>query len=134
MSFETIINESGLHIVSLLVGFASGVIPVIYAEANLLIIPAVSRKSQLLPIAIITATGHMFAKAVLYYAGRGALKIPIGKYQERVISFNHRLSQLSEVRDPLILLSAASGYPPFYLVSISAGVFRLNFAKFFAIG
>jgi membrane protein YqaA with SNARE-associated domain len=85
-------------------------------------------------IAILATAGQMAGKCILYWAGRGVIPIKKGRVAEVVNAWKGRFERSSKKTWGLVFVSAASGFPPFYVMSILVGAFRLRFPLFVAIG
>lgn len=124
----------GLCTTALVVGVASGFVPLVNTEAFLLWVAATTPVSERLPVVIFTTLGQMVAKAGLYLIGCGALGIPLGKHATKVDALRARLAGRKGSTSALLFASATCGIPPFYLVSVLTGVLRWSFTRFFLIG
>jgi membrane protein YqaA with SNARE-associated domain len=113
--------------------FVSGVVPfVINTELCLLAVAATT--SAPAPVIVVTAaTGQMLAKFTLFLAGRGAIRLRCIRWDRReaaVAAFDkHRAHSLA-----LVGVSAVTGLPPFYGVSLVAGALRLRPVPFLVVG
>jgi membrane protein YqaA with SNARE-associated domain len=126
----------GIYLATLIVSVLSGLVPVVNGELYLIAAILVAGDPAVaLVLAVIVAIGQMIAKIGLYYAARGATELGrstrLGAKLER--------AQLLVARwqgKPLTLLfvSAVTGLPPFYLVSLAAGVVRIRFGTFLLLG
>ncbi|MCZ6766009.1 MAG: VTT domain-containing protein [bacterium] len=134
MNFEEIINSQGIYVASFVVGIVSGFVPFINTEVFLVLVSATATRPALFPVAILSAVGQMIAKSVIFYAGRGVIKIKMGKYESKVAAVHEKFARWENKADLLILLSAAVGFPPFYVVSFVAGALKNHFAKFLVAG
>ena len=76
----------------------------------------------------------MTAKSVMYLAGRGVLSLPFGKQQERMDAAAKKLQGSKIGPGGFVLVSAFTGLPPFYIVSILSGTLRIPFLVFFGPG
>jgi membrane protein YqaA with SNARE-associated domain len=76
----------------------------------------------------------MIAKSLLYLAGRGLLKLPLRRTTDALREVTARLAKAECGTMTLLTLSAVTGFPPFYAVSVAAGILRLRFIPFFVIG
>ena len=112
----------------------SGFIPVMNAEVYLLAVSAASSPATILPLIIASGLGQMTAKSVMYLAGRGVLSLPLGKHQERMDAAGKKLQGSRIGPGGFIFVSAFTGLPPFYVVSILAGTLRIKFPVFFLPG
>ena len=134
MNFEELIGSSGVYAASLIVGFVSGLVPFVNSEVYLLLVSTTVSKPALAPVAVLSAIGQMGAKTVLFYAGRGMLKVPMGRHQNRIESVQAKFLEWEGRAGLMMFVSAAVGFPPFYAVSVVAGSLKLNVIKFEVAG
>lgn len=109
-------------------------VPVINTELLLLSMSAAAPPALVLPIIVAAAVGQMVGKSVIYAAARGALRLPAGRIAEHVNNAAAHMSSRQHISGALLFASAASGLPPFYLMSITAGLIKLSFARFLLLG
>ena len=136
MDFQEFINTFGLYLTTLMVCFSSGIIPIVNAEAYLVSISAFSPKSVVLPLILVATLGQMIAKLLIYIAGCGVLKFPRRKVEKRT-NFDTVIEKFEKWEDKIhlfIFISAFTGFPPFYVVSVLAGISKLNVVRFFVFG
>ena len=81
------------------------------------------------------AFGQMLAKIPMYFGGRGVLKVAKeGKLRNWIERYRGRMEKNASAPTTLLFVSAAVGLPPFYVISILAGTFRIPFWRFFVVG
>ncbi len=126
----------GIYLATLLISVLSGLVPVVNGELYLIAAIVVADDPVVaLVLAVIVALGQMIAKIGLYYAARGATELGrstrLGAKLERAQLLVERWKG-----KPLTLLfvSAVTGLPPFYLVSLLAGLLRIRFGTFLLLG
>ena len=116
----------------------SAVVPLVNAEIYLLAASALAPRELALPLIIAAATGQMLGKSLMYFAGVGALRLPSERLRRTVARVEARYRAAgtggASLGGGIILLSAVVGLPPFYIVSIACGLFRIPFAQFFLLG
>lgn len=134
MSFEELTAKFGLYLGSLVIGFLSGLIPVVNSELYLLAVSTMAASPSLLPVAVLTSAGQMMGKTLLFYAGRGVIKIPTRKYEAKMDAVKRKFEQWKNKTDAFIFLSAFAGIPPFYLVSVAGGAMNINYLRFVIAG
>ena len=126
------------HVLVVLGTFAfcvgSAVIPVMHAEAYLVGASLLAPPELRWPLVIAGATGQMLGKVGMYFAGRGALLIPGDRMQHRIQQATARYRDKKDVGNALIFVSSASGFPPFYIISIAAGMLRYPLVPFILLG
>jgi len=76
----------------------------------------------------------MSAKVVLYYAGRGVLKLPLGRGQAKIDALRARLSKSGRAVGGVTFISAVTGLPSFYAISVIAGTLGWPLSRFLAWG
>ena len=133
---DSIEASVGIYLATLIVSVLSGLVPVVNGELYLIAAIVVAGDPTIaLVLAVIVAIGQMIAKIGLYFAARGATELGrstrLGAKLERAQLLVERWRN-----KPLTLLSisAVTGLPPFYLVSLVAGVVRIRFGVFLVLG
>lgn len=131
---EKIIDTVGLYVGTMLVGFVSGLVPLINLEVFLLILSPTISKSTLVPVSILSSVSQMLAKSLVFFVGRGMINLSVNKHRKKINAVRQKFLDWKKRTDFLIFLSAFIGIPPLYIVSFVAGTLRLSFASFFIIG
>jgi membrane protein YqaA with SNARE-associated domain len=134
MDFEELLPGLGLYLTTYAVCLVSAVLPVVSAEVYLLGVGAVLSPDAVVPVVLLSALGQMTGKACLYASGRGLLRLPLGRHQQRLDRLHARLLQSQGRTGALLFASAFLGLPPFYAVSIVAGMLRVGFGSFLFCG
>ena len=112
----------------------SGLVPFVNAELFLLAASAAAPRSLAIPLVLAATAGQMTAKVAMYGVGRGVVRIP-GERMKRWIAEAETRAQTRPVAGAgLVLVSAASGIPPFYVMSIASGILRFPFIPFVILG
>jgi membrane protein YqaA with SNARE-associated domain len=109
------------------------VIPLIHTELLIFGMAALLPGTAALPLVLLATTGTMVGKTVLYFGGRGLVHLPIRK-RERIDRFIAGTEGRRGLGDTLLFASAASGFPPFYVVTVASGVVRHPLARFLIWG
>jgi membrane protein YqaA with SNARE-associated domain len=148
---DSIEASVGIYLATLIVSVLSGLLPLVNGEVYLIAAilvagdpPGASGGAagadapymiNALVLALLVAVGQMIAKVGLYYTARGAAQLG------RSTRLGQRLEQAQALAErwrgkPLtvLFLSAVTGLPPFYLVSLLAGVLRIRFGTFVVLG
>jgi len=112
----------------------SAIIPVMHAEAYLIAASLLTPPELAWPLVIAATAGQMLGKVGMYGAGRGALRIPGERMQRLIGQATARYRGRKEVGNAMIFVSAASGLPPFYVVSVAAGMLRFPLLPFILFG
>ena len=133
---DSIEASVGIYLATLIVSVLSGLIPVVNGELYLIAAIVVADDPAVaLVLAVLVAVGQMIAKIGLYYAARGATELGrqtrLGDKLEkaRLLVERWRGKPLT-----LLFVSAVTGLPPFYLVSLVAGVVGIRFPVFLLLG
>jgi len=112
----------------------SGLIPFVNAEIFLLAASAAVPRELALPLILAATAGQMTAKAAMYGAGRGVLNLPGERMRRWVADAEARARTRPVTGGGIVLVSAASGVPPFYVMSIACGMLRFEFVRFLTLG
>jgi membrane protein YqaA with SNARE-associated domain len=120
---------------SFLIGAGSGVVPLFSVEAYLVGLAVVAPPEALIPALLLTTAGHVAAKYVLYLAGSGAVSLRLVQARAGGLrELRDRLQRKTAGTAAVVLASATTGLPPFYLVSLAAGSLRWPPALFLLFG
>ena len=90
--------------------------------------------SQVILVVTVCTLGQMIAKAALYSCARWLpQKLPARavRHLERA---SEKAKRIEQAGWGVIAISAFVGLPPFYVISLAAGMVRVNFAAFLVIG
>ncbi|HOC18588.1 MAG TPA: VTT domain-containing protein [Vicinamibacterales bacterium] len=114
----------------------SSIFPLVNAEVVLLgyVVAAKSDWREALLFAAIMAVGQMVGKAGMYWFGRGAARVPSERTRRSIERWEARLRRSPRSVMLFVLLSASTGFPPFYVLSILVGTLRINFWAFLGVG
>ena len=112
---------------------AGGIVPVINAELIVLAAAAAAPPEALLPIIVLASTGQMLGKTALFYAGRGAIHLPVGspRLAAGLAGWTERWSSAGGA---VVFASAAAGLPPFYALSMACGASGMGIRVFLTAG
>ena len=107
----------------------SSLVPVVNAELLLMGL-ALATPAAAPVLVVVMAAGQMVGKSVLFLGGGRLTRSNLGGRLAR-----WRLdSRTRRAGAPLIGISAFTGLPPFYLVSIAAPALGVSFRTFFTVG
>ena len=116
----------------------SAVIPLVNTEIYLLGASALAPRELAIPLIVAATLGQMAGKSLMYFAGVGALRLPGERLRRMVAQVEQRYQRAgaggATLGGGIILASAVIGLPPFYVVSIACGLFRIPFAQFLVLG
>ena len=123
------------------VAFVSALVPLVNIEAYLGVRGSVAAIGNVWVLGLAAAFGQMVGKVVWYYLGASALswswvrkKVETPKAQARLETWRRRTHDRPVVSGLLVLVSAASGFPPFAIVAVLAGQLRMSLTQFFVLG
>jgi membrane protein YqaA with SNARE-associated domain len=111
----------------------SGFVPVVNIEAYLLAAAALAPGAPALLVVAAAAVGQMAAKTVLFFGGRGLVSLP-SRRVERARDLAGRLAARGRSAPALVFTSALTGLPPFYVVSVAAGMGGFRAGSFLLAG
>jgi membrane protein YqaA with SNARE-associated domain len=124
-----------LYVTTFLVCVVSGFVPLVNAEAYLVVTSAAfGSPASILPLALVGASGQMAAKLLIYLAGRGVLRLPLGRVGPRIEEARLKLQNREGSTGGLLFLSASVGLPPFYVITILLGMIRYHLGLFLLLG
>jgi membrane protein YqaA with SNARE-associated domain len=112
----------------------SAIIPVMHAEAYLITVSALSPPAVAWALVVAATAGQMVGKVVMYLAGRGVVHIPSEWLQRRVAQAAARYQGQRNIGNGLIFVSSSTGLPPFFFVSVAAGMLRVPIPSFIVFG
>jgi membrane protein YqaA with SNARE-associated domain len=131
----------GIYLASFLIAVASGVIPIVNAEIYLVgVVLAVGAAGGGIPealfLAVLVSIGQMCAKAVIYQTARGAttLGTKSGGFAKKLERARERTEKWKNKPLGVTFVSASLGLPPFYIVSLVAGILEVRFRAFMLVG
>ncbi len=112
----------------------SAVIPLLHAEAYLITVSALTPPALSWALVLAGTAGQMAGKVIMYGAGRGALRLPGERLQRRLAAAAARYEGRRKLGNALIFLSASTGLPPFFVISVVAGMLRVPLVTFIFFG
>lgn len=125
--------DVGLVLLTLAVAFGGGLVPFINVEVWVVGVSAVCPGAALVPVVLAASLGQVAAKILLYRAGGGAASWGSRRRGPRFAATVRRLQERASRGTAVVFASAFTGVPPFYLVSVAAGVTRFRFPRFLAL-
>jgi membrane protein YqaA with SNARE-associated domain len=113
----------------------SAIVPWVNAELLMLsAVPLAGSRGELTTLVLAVTMGQMTGKSVMYWLSRTATGDRARRLHVLTERWRDRFAQHPRSVVALVLVSALVGFPPFYLVSIAAGAFKVAFARFLAVG
>ncbi len=128
-------KDLGAHAGTYAVSLVGGLVPVVNVEIYLAALAAGSWTFfDLLILAMLAALGQMTAKLVLYYAAQGAVSLPGQRLQTALATAQTRVTTWNDKALGVYFTSSLLGLPPFYLVSLAAGILKIGLVSFLGLG
>ncbi|HKP76252.1 MAG TPA: VTT domain-containing protein [Longimicrobiaceae bacterium] len=109
-------------------------LPFVNTELYLIGAAALTPRTLWAPLVVAGTVGAMVGKVLLYYAGRGVVKLPGGRVQRGLAKTQARMEARPAVGMALYAVSAVVGVPPFYVTTVAAGAVGMNFWFFLVAG
>ena len=133
---DSIVAALGIYAGTLVVGVLSGLVPVINGE--LFLIGVVLITGQLWPaiaLALLVAVGQMIAKFILFKGvARASEAGRETRFGTKLAKARARVEKWKDKPYALTFISAITGLPPFYLVTLIAGALGVRFRTFMLLG
>ena len=125
-------TPAGTWLTTLLVSILSGLVPIINTEVYLVAVATLT-PAQAWPIILITTLGHLVAKIILYQAGRHGIRPHAGRFRHQIEKAEAAMRRHPAGIDAVVAMSGLTGFPPFYGVSVMAGVMQVPFWRFLLV-
>jgi membrane protein YqaA with SNARE-associated domain len=109
-------------------------LPFVNTELYLMGAAALAPRALWPPLVVAGTVGAMAGKVLLYFAGRGVVKLPGGRVQRGLAKTQARMEERPAVGMALYAVSAVVGLPPFYVTTVAAGAVGMNFVYFLVVG
>lgn len=134
MDVGHLILNNGLYPTIYAVCVVSGFVPVVNAEIFLLLVMSTVPDAPVLAVALTATCGQLTAKSLIYATGLGLVRLPLRRLGDRLEAVRERMTHHRAGIFLLMLVSAATGLPPYYVVSFAAGLLKTPFLPFFTAG
>ncbi len=122
-------------ILSTMVGcFIGSLVPVINTELIVLAAAAAAPPELAVALVLVASISQMAAKSLLYLAGTGLLRLPLGWMGRHVEQALAKAQAQQAASGTLLFTSASTGFPPFYVMSVASGALRIDFRRFLVVG
>jgi membrane protein YqaA with SNARE-associated domain len=129
------LGVTGLYLGCFGLSMVSALVPWVNGEVLLLTLAVPARSPfELLILVLLASAGQMAGKCFLYWAGRGAVRFQSGRMRRALPAWKERFERSPAKMLALVFVSSAVGIPPFYVITILAGAFRVRFGPFLTIG
>ncbi len=111
----------------------SALVPWVNSEVIVLSLSALvpSHTGQVM-LVLFAAAGQMTGKSVLFWVGRGVVKL--GPGQRALELWRQKIERRQSSGLTVLFLSSTLGIPPLYPMSVLAGSLRVPFDRFVAVG
>ena|SRR3990167_2218039 len=127
-------HQFSLYMIAL-VSFFTGFLPIIGIEVYLAYVALkIKLFMMLIIIAFIASISQMFSKTIIYSMGANSMRFLPRKYQQKLGTWHEKINKGEKSQCAVIILSALTGLPPFYLINIICGTLRTSFNNFFWFG
>ena len=113
----------------------SAVLPWVNAEVLMLsAIPVARSRLALGALVIAVSLGQMTGKSIMYWLSRTSTWPRSPRLQSAIDRWQTQLEQRPRSVLAVAFVSALVGVPPFFIVSVAAGVLKVAFGRFLAVG
>jgi membrane protein YqaA with SNARE-associated domain len=129
------VSEAGLYAACFGLSIVSALVPWVNGEALLLSFALCApSRFALAGLVLMASLGQMVGKCILYWGGRGSLRLQTGRAAKLAALWKHRLAASPSRAAGLVFVSSALGIPPFYVITLLAGALHLRFGRFVGVG
>ncbi len=129
------VSVAGPFLGCFVLSIVSALVPWVNGEVVLLSLTALAHSAWDRGLLVLSASaGQMAGKCILYWAGKGVIPLKSGRMKQSILAWKARFEQSPSKLLSLVFVSSAVGIPPFYVITILAGAFRMRFAPFFTVG
>ena len=113
---------------------ASAVVPAINAELVLLAASAALPPRYAIALIAAATLGQMAGKIAMFFGGRGVKFLQRGRLRDKIDQIGMTMRRRNGATGWFVLTSAATGLPPFYMVSVASGLVGVSFVQFATLG
>jgi membrane protein YqaA with SNARE-associated domain len=125
----------GLLLSCYFLSFLSALLPWVNGEVSMLAMAALAPSPfYLAGLVFLASAGQMTGKCILYWTGRGTIQMKGGRIGKALNAWKGRFERSPTKSMGLVFVSAVFGIPPFYVITLLSGAFRLHFGRFIAVG
>jgi len=112
----------------------SAVVPAVNAEVVLLAASAALPLRYAWVLVVAATLGQMVGKVAMFYGGRGVKFLQRGRLKAKVDALGELMRHRNGATGWFVLTSAATGLPPFYIVSVASGLTGVPVTQFAVLG
>lgn len=123
-----------LWVTTFVVCVVGAIIPLINTEIYLLSVSALTPRAFVFPLVVAATIGQMLGKLVMFYAGRGVVRIRSPRVQRAVAALRTRLESRPVFAKWVLFTSATVGIPPLYVMAVACGTMGMGVVSFFVVG
>lgn len=133
---DSIVAALGIYAGTLVVGVLSGLVPIVNGE--IFLVAMVLLTGQVWPaiaLGLLVAIGQMIAKVILWKMASGATEA--GKdtrLGRKIAQARTKIEKWREKPLAITFISALTGLPPFYIVTLLAAALGVRFRTFLILG
>ena len=113
---------------------AFALLPVMATEPLLIGIPALVPPAMVIPMTLLATATHMAAKTLVLLGSRKVDRVVPKRYQASLHRTCARLEGHRRLQLGTVFLSAVTGLPPFYVVTMACGVVRMSLRAYLVAG
>jgi membrane protein YqaA with SNARE-associated domain len=111
----------------------SGPLPVVHSELYLFSVSTISPPAWAPGLILAAVLGQLVGKALLYFVGRGAIKIRSERFNRILLKAQSKMQANPKTGGAILFTSATLGLPPMYATTLACGAARMNFAWFLTL-
>jgi len=123
-----------LCVLALVLAGVGSVLPVSPTEPALLAMAAAAPPGLALLLALLATVGHMTGKLLVYAGGRRATRVLSARHQRALERARPRMTGSRWAQYATVLVSGATGLPPFYGVTVLSGAMGLPLPGYLIAG
>ena len=113
---------------------AFALLPVMATEPLLLGLPSLVPPSMVIPVTLLATATHMTAKVIVLITSRRADRVVPRRYQASLARTCGRLAGHRKLQIGTVFVSAITGLPPFYVVTMACGILRVSLRDYLVAG
>jgi membrane protein YqaA with SNARE-associated domain len=112
----------------------SAFLPAVNAEIILLGASAALAPRYAVFLVLAATMGQMVGKSSMFYGARGVKFFQRGRIKQQIDAIDERMTRRHGTVGWFMFVSATTGLPPFYMVSIASGLTGVSFFRFLIAG
>ena len=133
MDLDFVAHSPHFYLGTFVVALLSGVVPVVNIEVYLVAVGSLSQASPV-RVTILVTLGQMLGKCLLYLSGRGLINLSFWPSWKSLEKTRDALDRNKGRTEGLVFMSALTGLPPFFALSVLAGVVKMPILRFLTPG